>query len=74
MKLATVADEILPQEDPMVQSNPAYLKIILLSRVIIRLGSLSDINTGIIEGLFLEDFSYLKEFYQTVNGNVIGSL
>ncbi len=67
MKLATAADEILPQEAPKIQNNPAYLDIILFSRVVIKLGSLSDINTGVIEGLFLEDFSYLKEFYQKIN-------
>ena len=69
MRLATAADEILPMKDSRVQSNPAYLTIILLSRVVTRLRGLSDVNAGVIEGLFLEDLSYLQEFYQKVNGN-----
>jgi len=69
MRLATAADEILPQKDPRVQSNPAYLSIILLSRVITRLGSLSDVNPQTIEGLFLPDLAYLQELYQRVNND-----
>lgn len=69
MRLATAADEILPQKDPRAQSNPAYLDIILFSRVVTRLGGLSDVNTGVIEGLFLQDLSYLQEFYQRINSN-----
>ena len=38
MRLATAADEILPLKDPRVQANQAYLVVILLSRVITRLG------------------------------------
>ena len=40
MRLATAADEILPLRDPRVQQNPAYLTVIVLARVITRLGSL----------------------------------
>ncbi len=69
MRLATAADEILPQKDPRVQSNPAYLTLILLSRVVTKLGSLNDVNPSIIEGLFLEDLTYLQELYQRINGN-----
>ena len=38
MRLATAADEILPLQDPRVQRNPAYLSLILLSRVVLRIG------------------------------------
>ena len=55
MRLATAADEILPQKDPRVHSNPAYLSIILLSRVVSKLGTLSEINPRVIEGLFIQD-------------------
>ena len=67
MRLATAADEILPMKDPRVQSNPAYLTVILLSRVITKLGSLETINTKIIENLFASDLSYLQEFYRRIN-------
>lgn len=69
MRLATAADEILPLKDPRVQSNPAYLTIILLSRVITKLGGLPDVNPRIIEGLFAADVSYLQTLYQKVNAN-----
>lgn len=69
MRMATAADEILPLKDPRVQSNPAYLTVIILSRVITRLGELTDVNPRIIEGLFASDLSYLQEFYRNVNGD-----
>jgi len=69
MRLATAADEILPMKDPRVQSNPAYLTVILLSRVVTRIGSLQTINTGTIERLFAGDLAYLQEFYQRINQN-----
>src|SRR3954468_11530873 len=69
MRLATAADEILPLKDPRVQSNQAYLIIILLSRVITRLGSLAAINPKVIEGLYAADLAYLQEFYNRINRN-----
>jgi hypothetical protein len=41
--------------------------IILLARVVTRLGTLRQINTGIIENLFSADLTYLQEFYQRIN-------
>ena len=67
MRLATAADEILPLRDPRVQQNAGYLTIILLSRVITRLGTLSTINTHVIEGLFTMDLAYLQDLYQRIN-------
>ncbi len=67
MRLATAEDEILPLKDPRVQQNPAYLTIILLSRVIIKLGSLPSITPQIIEGLFAADLVYLQEMYNRIN-------
>jgi hypothetical protein len=68
MRLATAADEILPLRDPRVQQNEAYLAIIVLARVITRLGSLPEIHTGVIEGLYASDLSYLQRLYETFNG------
>lgn len=67
MRLATAYDEIAPLRDPRVQSNPGYLVIILLSRVITRLGELSSLNPKMIEGLFSADLVYLQDFYQRIN-------
>lgn len=69
MRLSTAADEILPLKDPRVKSNEAYLIIILLSRVLTKLGTLDHINPKVIEGLFSEDLAYLQEFYNKINGN-----
>lgn len=68
MRMATAADEILPLRDPRVQSNPSYLSIILLSRVITSLGAVEPINPKVIEGLFAQDLAYLQEFYNRING------
>lgn len=68
MRLATPADELLPMRDPRVQDNPAYATIILLSRVITRLGTLDMISTEVIENLYSSDFDYLKELYDSING------
>ncbi len=69
MRLATAMDEIAPLRDPRVQANPAYLVIMLLSRVIIRLGALSEsqITTQIIENLFAPDLAYLQAFYRRIH-------
>ncbi len=69
MRLASAADEILPMRDPRVQSNPAYLTIILLSRVVSKLGNLQGINPGVIEKLFVTDMTFLQEFYKKINGD-----
>lgn len=67
MRMATAADEILPLKDPRVQGNSAYLVVILLSRVITRLGVLDAINPKVIEGLFAADLAYLQDFYNRIN-------
>ena len=67
MRLATAADEVLPLRDPRVQQNQGYLSIILLSRVVTKLGALSNINTRVIESLFTMDLVYLQDMYQRVN-------
>jgi hypothetical protein len=67
MRRATAADEILPLKDPRVQSNEAYVIVILLSRVLTRLGSLPAINPKVIEGLFATDLAFLQDLYNRVN-------
>lgn len=68
MRLATAADEILPMKDPRVTGFPAYLIVLLLSRVVTRLGTLPQVHPGIIEGLFAEDLAHLQQLYNDVNG------
>ena len=69
MRLANAGDVILPQKDPRVQQNPAYLVIILLSRVVSKLGETTQITPHTIEGLFSSDLDYLQDFYQRINDN-----
>src|SRR5437588_114745 len=67
MRLATARDEILPQRDPRVRENEAYLTVILLSRVVTRLGTITQVNPGTIEGLFASDLAFLQDLYRRVN-------
>jgi hypothetical protein len=69
MRLATAYDEIAPMKDPRVQTNPGYLVVILLSRVIKKLGSLTHINPKVIEELYAADLAFLQDFYRRVNEN-----
>ena len=74
MRLATAADEILPMRDARVQQNSAYLSVILLSRVITRLGELAMITPRVIEGLYAPDFAYVQELYNRINLNGTNSI
>ncbi len=67
MRLATAMDEIAPLNDMRVRDNQAYMVVVLLSRVITELGSLSRIHPGVIEKLFAADLAYLQEFYRRIN-------
>lgn len=67
MRLATAADEILPLRDPRVQKNAAYLTVILLSRVVTRLGGVEPITPAVIEGMFAADLAYLQALYNEIN-------
>ncbi|KAA9396518.1 hypothetical protein Har1130_17830 [Haloarcula sp. CBA1130] len=67
MRLATAADEIKPQNDPRVKSNPSYLTVILLSRVVTELGTLDDVTTQVIENLYVNDMAYLQDLYERIN-------
>ncbi len=67
MRLATARDEILPLQDYRVQANRAYLVIVLLSRVITKLGELERVRVETIENLFSTDLAYLQEFYRKIN-------
>ena len=67
MRLATARDEILPMRDPRVRENEAYLTVVLLGRVITRLGSLPQVTNGVIEGLFASDLAFLQDLYRRVN-------
>jgi hypothetical protein len=69
MRLATAMDEIAPLKDARVQSNAAYLGVILLSRVVTTLGTLPQIYPRVIEELPVADFAFLQAMYRRVNEN-----
>ncbi|MFF5846984.1 hypothetical protein ACIP4T_09500 [Streptomyces massasporeus] len=68
MRLATAADEIYPLKDPRVQGWPAYLIVVLLSRVVTKLGAVEEVTPGVIEGLYSEDLAHLQDLYNRING------
>ena len=67
MRLASAMDEIAPMRDARVRDNQAYLTIVILSRVISRLGDIVEVSTNTIEKLFTADLAYLQDFYRQVN-------
>ncbi len=67
MRLATALDEIAPLRDLRVRSNQAYLVIVLLSEVVVKLGTLPRVDTSVIEALFAADLAYLQAFYRQIN-------
>lgn len=67
MRLATGRDELVPLRDDRVRENPAYLSVVLLARVVTRIGTIEDIHAGIIENMFATDVAFLQDLYRRVN-------
>jgi hypothetical protein len=67
MRLATARDELAPLVDPRVARNRAYLVVLLLARVVTRLGSVPAVTPEVVEGLYATDFSYLQRLYRRLN-------
>jgi hypothetical protein len=76
MRLATARDEIEPLRDAAVRQNEAYLAVLLLSRVVTRLGPITDVTPATIEGLFAADFDHLQRLYERLNtdGEAVGAV
>jgi hypothetical protein len=67
MRLATARDELIPLRDDRVRENSAYLSVVLIARVITRLGTIEDVHAGIVEDLFASDLAFLQDFYRRIN-------
>jgi hypothetical protein len=67
MRLATARDELVPLRDDRVRENPAYLTVVLLARVIMRIGTVTDVHAGTVENLFAADLAFLQDLYRRVN-------
>src|SRR5919202_6462725 len=74
MRLATARDEIEPLRDAEVRRNDAYLAVLLLSRVVTRIGTLTEITPEVVEGLYAADFDHLQRLYERINtdGEAVG--
>lgn len=67
MRVATARDELLPLLDARVMENQAYLTVVLLGRVVSRLGSLKSVDAGVIENMFASDVAFLQDLYRRIN-------
>ncbi|MGN6088205.1 MAG: hypothetical protein ACTHNT_02830 [Actinomycetales bacterium] len=68
MRLATARDELEPLRDPTVSGpDDPRLTILVLARVVERLGDLELVTPHEIEGLFAADLAFLQDFYGVIN-------
>src|SRR5262249_6910735 len=67
MRLATARDELVPLRDDRVRENPAYLTVVLLARVVTRIGDVTDVHVGVIENLGASDLAFLQDLYRRIN-------
>jgi hypothetical protein len=76
MRLATARDEIEPLRDVHARQNEAYLAVLLLARVVTRIGDFTDITPDVVEGLFAADFDHLQRLYERINtdGEAVGAV
>jgi hypothetical protein len=76
MRLATARDEIEPLRDAEVKQNEAYLSVLLLSRVVTRLGDVPEVTPDVVENLFATDFDHLQRLYERLNtdGEAVGAV
>lgn len=67
MRSTTGKDEIILQQDSRCWENPSYGLLVRLSQVIVSVGELTQITPELLEGLFLLDWQYLLNFYNSIN-------
>ena len=76
MRLATARDEIEPLRSAEVKQNEAYLSVLLLSRVVTKLGEVPEVTPDVVENLFAADFDHLQRLYERLNtdGESVGAV
>lgn len=67
MRLATAGDELSSLRDPRVKADESMMNVMLLSKVVTSLGTLTEITPEVIEGLFISDLEFLQNMYETIN-------
>ena len=65
--MAPARDELIPLRDERVRENPPYLTVVLLARVITRIGDITDVHVGVVENLFASDLAFLQDLYRRIN-------
>jgi hypothetical protein len=76
MRLATARDEIEPLRDAAVRQNEAYLAVLLLARVVTRIGEVTEVTPELVEELYAADFDHLQRLYERLNtdGEAVGAV
>lgn len=72
MRLSTALDELEAMRDPRVRAHESYLSVVLLSRVLTRIGSVAGPGPEFVERLFSADFSYLQDLFVRLNDSGAG--
>ncbi len=67
MRLATARGERGPLHHAPVRENGADQTIVLLARVITRLGTVTDVHPGMVENFFASDLAFLQDLYRRIN-------
>lgn len=68
MRLATARDELEPLRDPTVSGpDDPRLTVLVLARVVEKLGTIELVSSHEIEGLFAIDLAFLQDFYGVIN-------
>lgn len=68
MRLATARDELEPLRDPRITGpDDPRLTILVLTRVVEKLGDVEMVTAHEIEGLFAVDLAFLQDFYGVIN-------
>jgi hypothetical protein len=67
MRLAKARDELVPLYDDRVREKPAYLTVVLLARVITRLGTVGEVTAEVVEDLYASDLAFLQDVYCRIN-------
>lgn len=67
MRLATARDELMPLLDPKVREHEAFMSLVLLARVVTRLGTLPHVDDQVIGGLWATDLAFLQDLYRRIN-------
>ena len=67
MRLATARDELVPLLDPKVRENDAFLSLVLLARVVTKLGDVPTLDDQVMGGLWATDLAFLQDLYRQIN-------